>query len=82
MYGQDGVLVDVSETGALFRTSRARPRTESLAFTLKWGDEHIPLHGRVVRAAMQRLEHHVAVEFQQLAPHSIAQLRRLLQTTH
>jgi hypothetical protein len=92
MYGQDGVLIDVSETGALFRTGLARPRTESLAFTLTWGDESIPLHGRVVRAALQSrppagaalsdMQHHVAVEFQQVAPQSVAQLRRLLQTAH
>jgi hypothetical protein len=89
LYGQDGVLLDVSETGALFKTDLARPYTDSLTFALQWGKESLSLRGRVVRAATQhlppapdsalpRVEHHVAVEFQEVPAQTIAQLRRLV----
>jgi hypothetical protein len=86
---QAGVLLDVSDTGALIGTGVARPPDESIAFAVEWNQESILLSGRVVRTAMRhlppvtesglpRVEHHVAVEFGHLPDDSVARLRQLL----
>ena len=86
LYEQDGVLVDISESGACFRVRSAQASDALLAFILRWEQESILLRGRVVRsrvyrarseAKLVRLEHDIGVEFYQLPPHSTSQLQRL-----
>ena len=91
MYAQDGVLLDISESGACFRVFTPQPANQPVAFVLRWKHESILLRGRIVRSVMHRrpsetettlarVEHRVGVEFQQLPPHSVDQLRRLTES--
>ena len=91
MYPLAGVLLDVSETGALIGTGSPRPQDESIAFVVEWNEESILLRGRVVRTAtrrvppvtessLPRVEHHVGVEFGDLPDDSVGRLRKLLRT--
>jgi len=89
MYPQDGVLLDVSESGACIRVRSPQSLDESLAFVVRWNDESILLRGRMVRTALHRaqttshaelprVEHRIAVEFQNLPEDSLERLRRLV----
>ena len=93
MYAQDGVLLDISESGACFRVFTPQPANQPVAFVLHWNHESILLRGRIVRSvmyrrpsesgtALARIEHRVGVEFQLLPPHSVDQLRRLTESVH
>lgn len=86
MYEKDGVLIDISESGACVRVPSAQLPDTLLAFIVRWDEENILLRGRVVRSRVQRprpdavpirIEHHVGLEFYQLPPHSVDQLHRL-----
>ncbi len=78
MHTQDGVLVDISESGACIRMIAAPPPEESLAFVLRWRSESILLRGRVVRS----FDHHIGIEFLSLPPYSVEQLQRLTQSVN
>ena len=73
MYEHDGVLVDISASGARFHVRPAQAPDALLAFIVRWDQENILLRGHVVRSSVQQ----VAVEFHQLPPHSVDQLQRL-----
>ena len=86
MYEQNGLLVNISESGACVRLLAQQPSDAVLAFIVRWDQENILLRGRVVRSTMHRsrpdaviarVEHDVGVEFHQLPPHSVDQLQRL-----
>jgi hypothetical protein len=93
MHAQDGVLLDISQSGACFRVFIPQPANQPVAFVLRWKQESILLRGRIVRSVMHRrpseaeatlarIEHRVSVEFQQLPPHSVDQVRRLTESVH
>ncbi|MBM3820994.1 MAG: PilZ domain-containing protein [Acidimicrobiia bacterium] len=93
MYARDGELIDISDSGAAIRAQFPQSSGEFLAFVLRWNEESILLRGRVVRTAVHRtmpmtdsgmpkIEHHIAVEFVGLPPHSVDQLKRLTATVH
>jgi hypothetical protein len=86
MYEQNGLLVNISESGACVRLRAQQPSDAVLAFIVRWDQENILLRGRVVRSTMHRsgrdaviarVEHDVGVEFHQHPPQSVDQLQRL-----
>jgi hypothetical protein len=89
MNEQDGVLVDISESGACVRVTFGCVSDAITAFILKWEDD-ILLRGRVVRswvhrdepnagaAAPARTQHRIGVEFVSLPPHSVGRLQQLI----
>ena len=88
MHEQDGVLVDISETGACVRVAFGCVSEAITAFILKW-EGGILLRGRVVRswvhcdqpaddAAPARTQHRIGVEFASLPPRSLGQLQQLI----
>lgn len=76
MYEQDGVLVDISQSGACIRVALGLASDAVTPFILKW-DEDILLRGRIVRSWADRTQHRVGVEFVGLVPRSAIQLQRL-----
>ncbi|MBM3819661.1 MAG: PilZ domain-containing protein [Acidimicrobiia bacterium] len=76
MFEQDGVLVDISQSGACIRVALALASNAVTPFILKW-DEDILLNGRIVRSWVDRTQHRIGVEFVGLAPRTAIQLRRL-----
>lgn len=92
LFRSEGTLIDISETGALVRL----PRREAVALrpitlTVEWHENTVLLRVRVVRstshrielptAVLTRAEHHVAIEFVDLASPAAATLRRLIDRT-
>jgi hypothetical protein len=87
MHEQDGVLVDISESGACVRVTFGCVSEAVTAFILKWEND-IVLRGRVVRswvhrdrpddAAPARTQHRIGVEFASLAPQAVGQLQQLI----
>ncbi len=89
MCGRAATLVDLSETGALIRTSSVPAKDALTTFVLRWEGETIVLQGRVVRIAaspsweatdsgLPATEHQAGVEFHGLPPQSASQLQRLV----
>jgi len=86
----EGILVDISENGALVQVPWALTPDRQITFNLDIGDAPLQLRGRVVRsiphklemaeATLARTEYHVAVEFGELPEDQVAALRRLLKT--
>ena len=85
----EGVLEDVSETGALVRVPSAQAADKRLTLHLEAHGGVLQLRVRVVRlsphrvqlpaATMLRTEYHVAVEFSDLGGEQLVALRQLLQ---
>ena len=82
-------MIDLSEYGALLELSAPEPVGSRISFDLHWGDVPVPMHGRVVRSTpryegswrvewMEPINHHVAVEFFDLAAQCTTTLREVL----
>ena len=86
----EGILVDISETGALVQVPSSMTPDKKIILNLEARDALLQLPGRVVRslpyqvqlaqATLARREYHVAVEFTDLPDDQVAALRRLLST--
>ena len=86
----EGVLVDISETGALVQVPSSLAADKPVTLSLESQDMLLRLPGRVVRsmphqlelasATLARKEYKVAVEFTTLASDQIEALRRLIKT--
>jgi hypothetical protein len=86
----EGILVDISESGALVQVPLALSPDRQVTFNLEIGDTALQLRGRVVRssphklqmaeATLARTEYQVAVEFSELPSDQVAALRRLLKS--
>lgn len=86
----EGILVNISETGALVQVPWALAPDKQISFRLEIEDASLQLSGRVVRtkpqqlqmaeATLARMEYQVAVEFSDLPPEQAAALHMLLKT--
>lgn len=86
----EGILVDISETGALVQLPSAQQPAKPITLHLEWQDVILLLHAHVVRsqphqlelptATLARREYHVAVEFADMTREAASVLRTLLQT--
>jgi hypothetical protein len=76
LHEQDGVLVDISQSGACVRVAFPQVSDTVTAFIVKW-EEDILLRGRVVRSWVDRTQHRVGIEFVSLPVRSASQLQRL-----
>lgn len=86
----EGILVDISETGALVRLPSSQAPQKQVTLHLEWQDATLQLQARVVRstphrvqlasATLARPEYHVGVEFAELPPDAAAAVKRLVRT--
>ncbi len=86
----EGILVDISESGALVQVPWALSPDRQVTFNLEIGDTPLQLRGRVVRssphrlqmaeATLSRTEYQVAVEFSDLPSDQVVALQRLLKS--
>jgi hypothetical protein len=84
----EGILVDISETGALVQVPSSLAANKPVTLSLESPDTLLRLPGRVVRsiphqlelasATLARKEYKVAVEFSDLASDQVEALRRLI----
>jgi hypothetical protein len=84
----EGILVDISETGALVQVPSAMAPDREVMLNLEAQDSVLQLRARVVRsnphqvqlasATLARKEYQVAVEFSDLPQEQVDALRRLL----
>jgi hypothetical protein len=84
----EGILVDISETGALVQVPSALAADKPVTLSLESPDMLLRLPGRVVRsiphqlelaaATLARKEYKVAVEFSELPSDQVEALRRLI----
>jgi c-di-GMP-binding flagellar brake protein YcgR len=87
-----GILVDLSEGGALLQLPTAPPQVRQITVEIEWRDAPVWVQGRVVRsiqrqvqlesATLARTEYYVAVEFLELAPETAAAVQRILQSNY
>jgi hypothetical protein len=84
----EGILVNISASGALVQVPWSLSPDRQVTFNLEIGDTPLQLRGRVVRsmphrlqmaeATLGRTEYHVAVEFSDLPEDQVAALQTLL----
>lgn len=84
----EGILVDISETGALVQLPSSQTPSKPVTLQVEWEDAILPLPGRVIRSRPHRLElatatlarpeYQVAVEFEELTPEAIALLKHII----
>jgi c-di-GMP-binding flagellar brake protein YcgR len=88
---RDGIVVDLSEGGALLQTSVAPPKGAQFPIEIEWKNTKVPLQARVVRsvqrqvqlesATLKRTEYYVALEFVDMTPAQSAAVRLIIQGT-
>ena len=86
----EGILVDISASGALVQLPSAMSPDRQVTVNLEIGDTPLELRGRVVRsspyklqmaeATLARTEYQVAVEFSDLPEEQVAALHKLLKS--
>jgi hypothetical protein len=86
---REGILIDLSEGGALLVMSMSPPRDNRFTLTIEWKDRRIEVSARVVRseqrqvqlasATLQRKDYNVALEFLDMTPDTAAAIRRMIQ---
>jgi c-di-GMP-binding flagellar brake protein YcgR len=86
---REGILIDLSEGGALLVMSMSPPRDNRFTLTIEWKDSHVAVAARVVRseqrqvqlesATLQRKDYNVALEFLDMTPATAAAIRRIIQ---
>ena len=86
----EGILVDISESGALVQVPGAMAPDRQVTVNLDIGDTPLQLRGRVVRsspynlqmaeATLARTEYQIAVEFSDLPADQVTALQRLLKS--
>ena len=84
----EGILVDISEVGALVQVPLAQAPDKQVKMHLEWQTETLQLAARVVRssprqvelpsATLIRTEYQVGVEFNELPQPTVATLRRTI----
>jgi hypothetical protein len=84
----EGILLDISETGALVQVPTSMPADRTVTLSLESPDTMLRLPGRVVRsiphqvelasATLARKEYQVAVEFSEIPQDQVDALRRLI----
>ena len=86
---REGILVDLSEGGALLVMAMSPPRDDKFKLTIEWKDTHVEVAARVVRseqrqvqlesATLARKDYNVALEFLDMTPDTAAAIRRIIQ---
>jgi hypothetical protein len=86
---RDGILIDLSESGALLVMAMSPPRDDKFRLTIEWKDTHVEVAARVVRseqrhvqlesATLARKDYNVALEFLDMTPDTAAAIRRIIQ---
>lgn len=87
---REGILVDLSEGGALVLWQAAMPVGETITLQVEWRDQVLLVSGRVKRclahqvqlpsATLARTQYDVALEFFDLSAETAAAIRRILET--
>ena len=87
---REGVLLDLSESGALLVMSMSPPRDKTVVVTIEWRDAPVVVAARIVRseqrpvrlesATMARKDYNVALEFLDLTPATTAAIRHIIAT--
>jgi hypothetical protein len=86
---REGILIDLSESGALIVMSMSPPRDNKFKVTIEWKGTHVAVSARVARseqrqvqlqsATLQRRDYNVALEFLDMTPDTAAAIRRILE---
>lgn len=86
---REGIVVDLSEGGALLQMSTSPPQDRGIAVEVEWKNTNVALRARVVRAVQRnvrlesatlaRKEYCVALEFLGMTHETSAALRRIIQ---
>ena len=86
---REGILIDLSEAGALLVMSMSPPRDDKFRLTIEWKDTHVAVSARVVRseqrhvqlesATLKRKDYNVALEFLDMTPDTAAAIRRIIE---
>jgi hypothetical protein len=84
----EGILVDISETGALVQVPSPQAPQKTVTLQVEWGDAVFPLRGRIVRslphrvelatATLARAEYQVAVDFSDVTPDEATILKSIV----
>jgi c-di-GMP-binding flagellar brake protein YcgR len=85
---REGILIDLSEGGALLVMSMSPPRDNKFNLTIEWKDTHVKVTARVVRseqrqvqlesATLKRKDYNVALEFLDMTPATTAAIQRII----
>lgn len=86
---REGILVDLSEGGALLQLSIAPPQDDQILVEIEWKSTRVPVQARVVRsvqrhvqlesATLVRTEYFVAIEFLDMMGETSAAVRRIIE---
>ena len=86
---REGILIDLSEGGALLVMAMSPPRDDKFRLTIEWQDTHVEVAARVIRseqrpvqlesATLARKDYNVALEFLDMTPDTTAAIRRIIQ---
>lgn len=84
----EGILIDISETGALVQLPSAQSASKTITLQIEWQDAVMLLPARVVRsspfrlelptATLARREYHVAVKFEGLTPEATSSVLEIV----
>ena len=87
---RDGIVVDLSESGALLQMSVAPPKDRQFPVEIEWKNTKVELQARVVRsvqrqvqlesATLKRTEYSVALEFADMTLEQSAAVKRIIQS--
>jgi hypothetical protein len=85
---REGILVDLSEGGALIVMSMSPPRDKQFLLRIEWQHTTVHVQARVVRSEQRRVqmeaatlarnEYNVALEFLDVTPEASASISRIL----
>ena len=86
----EGILLDISETGALVQLPSTPPTLKEITLQLEYQDVTVALHARVVRSDPHKLQlptatitrpaYHVALEFADLTSAAAAAVKHIVQS--
>lgn len=84
----EGLLIDISERGALVRLPVVQVPTRQITLQLEWNGETLWLRARVVRsvphrvqlaaAVLTRVEHDIGLEFEDVGPEDQVAIGRIM----
>jgi hypothetical protein len=85
---REGILIDLSETGARLVMAMSPPRDNKFWLSIEWKDTQVEVAARVVRseqrqvqlesATLARKDYNVALEFLDMTPATAAAIRRII----
>ena len=88
---REGILLDLSEAGALLVMAMSPPRDNTFIVTIEWRDTPVVVAARIVRSeqrqvqlesgTMARMDYNVALEFLDVTPATTAAIRHIITAT-